>query len=268
MLTIIITYLAFGAFAGILAGLLGIGGGLVIVPIVSLTLLRGGVSPEHIQHLALGTSFSTIFFTSISSFMAHNRKGGVLWPVVFRLTPGIVLGVILGSYIAAMLNTLYLQIFFVCFLAYVSLQMILNVKPKSCRDLPSPTGIALTGGVIGVVSSLVGIGGGTITVPFLTWCNVPMHKSVGTSAAVGMPIALTGMISFIVSGCNVAGLPAYSLGYVYLPATLGIAAASMLTAPLGTALSHRLPVHILKKVFAGMLLIVGARMIWTLVSAQ
>lgn len=265
MVTTLSLYLVVGAFAGVLAGLLGVGGGLIIVPILNFTLSMQGMDADLIQHLALGTSLASIMFTSISSFRAHHARGAVLWSsVVFLLTPGIITGTLFGSWVAAGLSAFFLKAFFVCFLYYVAAQMLMNFKPKPSRELPARAGMFGVGNVIGVVSSLVGIGGGTLSVPFMTWCNVPMHKAIGTSAAVGFPIAVAGTIGYILNGLSVADLPEYSLGYVYLPGLFGIACASMLTAPLGVKLAHSLPVAKLKRVFAVLLLVMGTRMLISL----
>jgi uncharacterized membrane protein YfcA len=186
----------------------------------------------------------------------------VHWDIVKRITPGILLGTFGGTWIAAALSAGFLKAFFACFLYYVAAQMLLNFKPKPTRELPKTAGMAGVGGFIGVVSSLVGIGGGTLSVPFMTWCNVPMHHAIGTSAAIGFPIAVAGTLGYVVNGLDVIGLPALNLGYLNLPALFGIAAFSMLTAPLGARLAHRLPVVTLKRVFAVFLIFTASRMLW------
>ncbi len=262
MITTLLLYLLVGSFAGVLAGLLGVGGGLIIVPILNFTLSMQGMDENLIQHLALGTSLASIMFTSVSSFRAHHARGAVMWSdVVFPITPGIIVGTLIGSWIAAGLSAFFLKAFFVCFLYYVAAQMLLNFKPKPSRELPARKGMGLAGTVIGMVSSFVGIGGGTLSVPFMTWCNVPMHKAIGTSAAIGFPIAVAGTIGYIINGFSVADLPDYSFGYVYLPGLFGIACASMFTAPFGVKLAHSLPVPKLKRIFAVLLLVMGTRML-------
>lgn len=265
MLTTILLYLVVGAFAGILAGLLGVGGGLIIVPILNFTLAMQGIPDGLIQHLALGTSLASIMFTSVSSFRAHSKRGAVLWqPVVFRITPGIITGTLIGSWVAAGLSSTFLKGFFVCFLYWVAAQMLFNFKPKPSRDLPGNAGMFGVGNLIGAVSSLVGIGGGTLSVPFMAWCNVPIHTAIGTSAAIGFPIAVAGTIGYIFTGLSVPDMPAYTLGYIYIPGLIGIVAASMLTAPYGVRLSHSLPVPKLKRIFAVLLLVMATRMLWSL----
>ncbi len=260
----LLAYLAFGAVAGIIAGLLGVGGGIVVVPALVWFFTAQGFSPELIMQMALGTSLAAIAFTSVSSFRAHHRRGAVLWPIVRQITPGILVGTFAGTCVAARLSSGFLKGFFVCFLYYVSVQMLLNIKPKPTRQIPGRAGIFGVGLVIGVVSSLVGIGGGTMSVPFLVWCNVPIHIAVGTSAAIGFPIAVAGTIGYIINGLGAANLPPLSLGYISIPALVGVAAVSILTAPYGARLAHRLPVTTLKRFFAVFLLAMATRMLWSL----
>lgn len=262
MLTIIALYLGLGAVAGVLAGLLGIGGGLVIVPMLVFAFTWQGLPAEHMMHLALGTSLASIIFTAVSSFMAHHKRGAVRWEVVRRITPGIIIGTLAGTFLAAALSTTFLKIFFAIFLYFVAWQILSGRKPQPGRELPGHGGMLGIGGGIGVFSSLVGIGGGTLSVPFMLWCNIGLHQAIGTSAAIGFPIAVAGTIGYIFNGWPVADLPAWSLGYIYLPALAGIVAASVLTAPWGVRLAHSLPVAKLKKIFAILLLAVASRMLW------
>jgi uncharacterized membrane protein YfcA len=261
MLTIILIYLGLGVVVGVLAGLLGVGGGLIIVPMVVFTLTWQGVPSEFLMHLALGTSLASIIFTSVSSFWAHHKRGAVHWTVVRRIVLGILLGTFLGSCLAAQMSTNLLKGVFVVFLYYMGFQMLTNQKPKPTRALPGPVGMFAVGNGIGAVSALVGIGGGSLSVPFMVWCNMTVHDAIGTSAAIGFPIAVAGTVGYIVNGLNVPGLPAYSLGYVYLPALAGIVAASVFTAPLGVRLAHSLPVAKLKRVFALLLFGMGTKML-------
>lgn len=266
MLFSVAMYLGLGVVAGLLAGLLGIGGGLVIVPILFFTLTHAGLTHE-IMHLAIGTSFCTIIFTSLSNSLAQHRRGSVLWPAVRALSPGLVSGVLLGSSLAAGLKSVYLQGFFTIFLVYSAFNMMRGGgRPEGNRPLPGFVGMAGVGIGIGFLSSLVGIAGAPMTVPFLTWRGVSIRKAIGSAAAVGLPIALTGAVTYMYNGWNAPGLPAYSLGYVYLPAVLGIALPSVICAPLGAAWSHRLPVHTLKKIFAVFLLILALRMTWQILA--
>lgn len=264
MVQLVLMYVAVGAFIGVIAGLLGIGGGLVLVPLLVFAFTAQGVPYESVMHLALGTSMASIVFTSVSSFMGHHRKGAVRWDIVRRIVPGTLIGTFLGSCVAARVPTAFLSVLFVAFLYYVSLQMLMDRKPKPSRQLPGTLGMSGVGTGIGVVSSFVGIGGGALSVPFMTWCNVPMHHAIGTSAAIGFPIAIAGTVGYIVSGLHASALPQYSLGYVYLPALAGVVCASVLTAPVGVQLAHRLPVKILKQVFAVVLVIMGTRVLISL----
>jgi len=261
MVTIIVMYTAVGAVAGVLAGLLGIGGGLVIVPMLVYCYALQGVDHSIIMQVALGSSMASIMFTAVSSFMAHHRRGAVDWPIVRKITLGVLLGTFLGSCFAARLPTDFLKGFFVLFLYFVATQMLLGKKPKPTREIPGQIAMFGAGNVIGIFSSLVGIGGGTLSVPFMMWNNVPVHRAIGTSAAIGFPIAIAGTVGYVVNGLGVSSLPAYSLGFIYLPALAGIVAASVFTAPLGVRLAHHLPVDKLKRVFAFLLYVVATRML-------
>jgi uncharacterized protein len=264
MFQLLVLYSAVGAVAGVLAGLLGIGGGLVIVPILVFCFHLQAMPEALMMHLALGTSMASIAFTSVSSFRAHHKRGAVQWLVVRRIVLGIFTGTFLGSCVAARMSTHFLKGFFVVFLYYVAIQMIVDKKPKPSRQLPGKVGMFGVGNVIGAISSLVGIGGGTLSVPFMTWCNLTLHHAIGTSAAIGFPIAIAGAIGYIYNGFGHEGLPAYSFGFVYFPALLGIVLASVLTAPLGVRFAHSLPVSKLKRVFAFLLFVVATRMLWGL----
>jgi uncharacterized membrane protein YfcA len=264
MLSIVLMYMGAGAVAGLLAGLLGIGGGLVIVPMLVFCFSLEHIDPAVTMHLALGTSMASIIFTSVSSFWAHHKRGAVEWPLVRRIVLGIFVGTYLGSCLAARMSTGFLKGFFVIFLYYVASQMLLNKKPKPSRQLPGALGTFVVGNIIGAFSSLVGIGGGTLSVPFMTWCNIPVHRAIGTSAAIGFPIAIAGTVGYLFNGWNAEHLPPHSVGYIYLPALVGLVVTSVLTAPFGVRLAHSLPVNRLKKVFAILLYVVGTRMLVSL----
>lgn len=260
---ILVGYLLLGAVAGVLAGLLGVGGGLVIVPVLVALWKMDGLTAAHIMQLAVGTSLATIVFTSISSVRAHHRKGAVLWPAFWRLAPGVVIGAWLSAAVAVHLPGAALKDVFGVFELLVALQMGFGVRASAHRDLPGRWGMGLAGAVIGAVSSIIGIGGGTMTVPFLSWCSVSMQRAIGTSAACGLPIAVGGTLGYIAMGWGADGLPAWSAGYVYLPALLGISAASIVFAPLGAALAHRMSTQLLRRIFAGFLALLGVWMLST-----
>ena len=261
LLLTVIAYLLLGAVAGIIGGLLGLGGGIVIVPALLFLFIRQGFSAEIQMHLAVATSLATIIFTSIASAWSHHRHGAVYWRIVAFLVPGIVIGCVLGAITANHIRSESLRFIFGLFELLVAMQIGLGIKPPGHRDLPGNFGMVLAGGGIGTLSTILGIGGGTLTVPFLLWCNVNIRNAVATSAACGLPIAVAGTMSFIVTGWNQAALPAGSTGYVYWPAALAILIASVLTAPLGASLAHILPVTFLKRIFAIVLVIVGIRML-------
>lgn len=260
-----LSYLAVGAAAGLFAGLFGVGGGILIVPALTFLFADQHLPAPFILHLAIGTSLATIMFTSISSLRAHHGREAVDWQVFRHITPGILAGTLLGSWVAAQLSSRFLKGFFVAFLYYVALQMLLNRRPKPSRQLPGTGGMLCAGALIGGISSLVGIGGGSMSVPFLVWCNIAMHTAIGTSAAIGFPIALAGASGYVANGLAVKDLPPFTLGFVYLPALVGISVASILTAPLGARLAHTLPVPRLKKIFSLFLLVLATKMLLGLI---
>jgi uncharacterized protein len=263
----LLAYLVLGCVVGLFAGLLGIGGGGIMVPLLTTLFSAQRIAPEHVVHLALGTSLASIVLTSLASLRIHHQHGAVNWRIVRQITPGIGIGTLSGSFLAARTPPLPLAVFFSCFMAYVSLQMLRNMKPHPTRDLPGPLGIAAVGSGIGFVSALVAIGGGSLSVPFMTWCNIRMREAIGTSAAIGLPISLAGTLGYLINGWSSEPLPPYSVGYVYFPALLLISGASSVTAPVGARLAHRAPVALLKKTFAAVLLLLSAKMLATVISS-
>ncbi|MBE2259527.1 MAG: sulfite exporter TauE/SafE family protein [Candidatus Accumulibacter sp.] len=260
-----LAYIALGLFTGFFAGMLGIGGGLVMVPALTMMFaVQAGFPATEVLHLALGTSMAAILFTSLASLRAHHQHGAVLWKVVVQITPGILAGTLIGTLFAGSVPSRPLALFFMAFVCLVALQMILDLKPRPSRDLPGAVGVFGVGTGIGAISALVAIGGGSLTVPFLTWCNVRVQHAIGTSAAVGFPIAIGGSLGYIFNGWGHPGLPSGSLGFVYLPALLWLVPSSMLIAPLGARLAHRLPVATLKRLFAAILILLAAKMAWGL----
>ena len=254
-------YLLLGSFAGAIGGLLGMGGGLVIVPVLAALYHLQGFSADHVMQLAIGTSLATIAFTALSSSLAHHRRGAVNWPVVLQLSLGIAAGGWLGGVLAMWLGGALLAGLFGVFELVVAAQMTFNRLPSAHRGAPGTARNAVAGGVIGALSALLGIGGATLTVPWLVWHNIDMRRAVATSAACGLPIALVGMLGFAAVGWQRPGLPAGSTGYVYWPAVAMISVASVLTAPLGARLAHRLAPQRLRKVFAVFLALLGVSMI-------
>ena len=254
-------YLLIGAFAGLVAGLFGVGGGLIIVPILILSFTLQGLSTDVLTHLAIGTSLATIIVTSLSSVMAHHGKGAVDWDVFMKMAPGIVLGAWLGSLTADHLSGTVLQLLIGCLAILVALKMIFGLQTNSSGTLPGPPMLFVSGGVIGWVSTIFGIGGGSLSVPFFIRCNLVMQRAVATSSACGLPIAVAGAMGNMWQGWGETSLPSWSLGYVYLPAFLGIICTSAVCAKLGANLAHRLPGDKLKKLFALFLLAIGIQFI-------
>lgn len=258
----VVLLLLMGTGGGFAAGLLGVGGGMVLVPFVTMMFAAQGFPAEVVVHMAIATSLGTILFTSLSSVRAHHLHGAVRWPVVLLIAPGILLGSWIGPWIGKQLNTSLLALVFGLFVTFSATQMILNKKPPVGRELPKAPGMFAVGTIIGAVAGLVGAGGGFLSVPFMTWCNVKMHNAVATSAAIGFPIALSGTLSNIYFGWDTPNLPPLSLGYIYVPALLVISVASVAMAPVGARAAHRMPVLKLKRIFAMVLYCLAGYMLW------
>lgn len=261
----LLTYLLLGMGSGFVAGLFGVGGGLTIVPILLMLFQAQGFPETELMHLALGTAMATIVITSISSMRAHNKLGGVRWDIFRAMAPGLVLGTLVGSLFASRVPTHTMAIVFTGIVYWASLQMLLDIKPKPSRDLPGTAGLVGVGGLIGGVSSLVAAGGGFLSVPFMVLCNVNIRQAVGTSSALGFPIALAGVVGYIVGGWSIPDLPGPNMGFVYLPAFAGVVIATVFMAPVGARLAHRLPVKQLKRAFGVMLALLATKMLWNLI---
>jgi len=258
---LIFWFLLLGSFTGFAAGLLGIGGGMLMVPFITMLLSARGFPIDIVVKVAIATSLTTILFTSLSSVRAHHKRGAVRWEIVRTLAPGMVIGSILGAQVAHLLKGNVLAITFAVFVGVMATQMLFKREVRADRVLPGPRGMLAAGGGIGVLSAIVGAGGGFVTVPLLTRANVRIHEAVATSAACGFPIALAGTLGYIIAGWNLE-LPAGTVGYVYLPALVCIVATSMLTAPLGARAAHAMSVAGLKRVFALLLYALCAYMLW------
>ena len=260
---LIIQLALLGLGTGFLAGLLGIGGGMMMVPFITIILSGRGVGPDLAVKMAIATSMATIIFTSISSVRAHHQRGLVRWDLVKGLAPGIALGGALASVgVFAILKGSWLALFFAAFVSFSATQMFLDKKPAPTRQVPGTAGLIGAGGVIGFLSGLVGAGGGFVSVPFMTWCNVAIHNAVATSAALGFPIALVNVVGYVISGQGLQNPPPHSVGYIWLPALGVIAFCSVLTAPLGARAAHKLPVKQLKRVFSSILYVLAAYMLY------
>jgi len=257
-----VAYLILGAIAGFVAGLFGVGGGLLLVPVLLFLFDAQHFPPDQLMHLALGTSMAIILFTSLSSMRKHHQHGAVNWQVVLRITPGILLGTVIGTLAASSISTRGLGIFFTVFVYFAASQILLDARPHPSRQLPGAFGMTLAGVFTGCVSTLVSIGGGTITTPFLLWCNVTLRNAIGTSSAIGFPIAVGGFIGYVFIGMGVESLPDYSFGFVYLPAMLWVAIASIVSAPFGAKATHRMKTVVLRKMFALLLLALATKLLW------
>lgn len=263
----LITFLVIGALAGFAAGLFGVGGGTIIVPLLFIVFTQMGFPPDVIMHLALGTSLATIIVTSISSLMAHNKKGAVMWPVVKNLAPGLALGCFFGAGIAGLISGEHLQLIVGVFLLWVSYRMFTAGKRQRLAAakeghnpnmaLPSKPKQLAAGGVIGIASAIFGIGGGSLTVPYLTRYGVVMQKAVGTSAACGLPIAIAGALGYMVFGTQADIDVPNTIGFVHIYAFLGIGSMSFFTAKVGAKVAHMLSPALLKKCFAVLLVAIG-----------
>ncbi len=261
MLQEISIFLALGAVAGLTAGLFGVGGGLVIVPTLLWVFTSRGIDQSIVMHLSVGTSLATIIVTSLSSVYAHHRRKAVQWGLFLMLAPGIVIGAWIGAVTADMLSTVWLQRVFAVFVLLVATHLVLDIDWGKHRDLPGRVGMMLAGILIGTISSIVGIGGGSMTVPYLHWNGVDMRNAVATSSACGMPIALAGTVGFILTGWGEAALPSGSSGYVYWNAMPWIVVATFILAPIGARLAHSLPTATLRRLFAMLLFVMGINLI-------
>jgi len=262
-MTWIAIYFAVGAFIGFLAGLLGIGGGMTLVPVLAAMFTAQHFAPDHVVHLALGTGMASIMFTSSASVRAHHRLGGVDWSLVRRVGPAMVAGTLLSTALSAWIPQRALALAFSVIVYAGATQILLGRKPSAARTLPSTPALIAIGVAIGVVCGLVSAGGAFLTVPFMLFCGVSITTAIGTGAALGVPVAVMGTLGYVFSGWSVAGLPPLALGFVYGPALLGIVAGSVLTAPIGARTAHRLPVGILRRVFACLLYVLATKMLWT-----
>jgi len=260
----LLTLLAAGAVAGTAAGLLGIGGGVIIVPVLALVFASEQVNPDVLIKVAVGTSLATIMVTAISSIWAHHKRGAVRWPLVRTMTPGVVLGSLFGAWLADLIPGGWLTVAFIVFLFAVSLQMAWGPVGAG-RQLPGAWTLRGVSYTVGTISALMGIGGGALHVPYLSWCGVPVKQAIASAAAIGFPLALASTVGFVLTGLDESDLPPHSLGYINLPAFAGVVGASILFAPLGARLAHSLPDKLLKRTFAVFLMILALRMAYDLV---
>ena len=260
-MTWIIAYLLAGTVIGFFAGLLGIGGGMTLVPILAALFTAQQMAPEHVMHLALGTAMAGVLFTGSASVREHHKLGSVDWGVVKRLAPPMATGTLLSSLGAGWMPQRALALAFAVIVVGAATQIWIGKKPGPGRSLPGATGLWGVGLVIGVICGLVSAGGAFLSMPFMLWCGVPVRTAIGTGAALALPVALLGTLGFIASGWTATNLPDWSLGFVLLPALAGVVVASTFTAPLGARLAHRLPVATLRRLFAVVLYLLAAKMV-------
>jgi len=261
MFEIFIYCAIFGVFSGVISGLIGVGGGIVIVPFLAWLFTLYGMPAETIMQTAVATSLATIIITSIAAVYAQHKRGAVMWPVLWTLTPGIAVGAWFGADLAHYLTSNIMEIVFGSFLLLNGLRMAFTLKPKPHRKLPSTAPLFISGSIIGCFSTLVGIGGGAIVVPYMAWHNVVMKKAIAMGSACGLPIAIFGAISFMIIGLDASNLPESNIGYINIPAFCGIGLTTLFSTTLGVHFAHTLPTEILKKVFAVILLTVGVKML-------
>ena len=254
-------YLALGAFVGFSSGMLGIGGGSAMVPVLALIFAAKGFAPDHAVHLALGTGISTILFTSVVSVRSHHLRRSVNWRALRAMAPGVLAGTFAGALLAGQLDVRLLSIVFTALIYYFAFQMVRMQEPKPTAALPHAATMVGFGGFIGFISSLTATGGASVVVPFLVKHRMPIHEAIGTAAAVGWPVAVAGATGYVIAGWHIPGLPPHSVGYVYLPALFAVVAASVLTAPLGAAVAHRTAGPTLKRVFAAVLFTLATTML-------
>ena len=262
----IFAFLFLGVVVGFMAGLLGIGGGGIMVPTLTSIFLAQGIPVEQVVHMALGTAMASIIVTSFASMRAHHQKGAVMWNVVKVMAGGVIIGTFAATFLATYMKSAQLAIFFAIFMAYVSIQMAIDKKPKPSRELSSPPALFGAGTFIGVISALVSIGGGSLTVPYLIWQNVDLKRAIATSAAIGFPLSIAGTVGYILNGfLQSSNATEMMVGFVYMPAVILISIMSYFTAPFGAKMAHTLPVGKLKKIFALLLMALSIKMLTSVV---
>jgi uncharacterized membrane protein YfcA len=256
-------YTLAGALVGFLAGLLGIGGGMTLVPVLAALFLAQALTSDYNVHMALGTAMASIIFTSSASVREHHKHGAVDWQIVRRMVPGMLFGALISTVASGWIPQRTLALAFAAIVYAGATQIFLGTKPGAHATMPGALPVFGVGTVIGIISGLVSAGGTFLTVPFMLFCGVRMHTAIGTGAAIGIPVAMIGTIGYIVSGWRVAGLPPYSLGFVLLPALAMLVLGSVITAPIGARFAHRLPVPTLRRVFACLLYVLATKMVVT-----
>lgn len=259
----IISFLVLGSFVGVVSGLFGIGGG-IIVPVLTTIFLSNGIDEHNVVHMALGTSMAIIIVTSISSIKAQQKRKAIVWSVVKMMAPGIIIGTFIATFIASKLDSFYLSIIFAAFMFYSAIQMFVSKKPKPENKVFSNKTHLLSGGIIGALSSLVSIGGGILSVPYLLVQNIDIKRAIATSSAIGFPIAFSGTLGYIINGWSNTSMDTLTLGFVNLTAFACVALASFITAPIGVMLVHKININLMKKLFSLIPLGLSIKMILSL----
>lgn len=263
----ILVYILLGLFVGFMGGLLGVGGGGILVPLLTLSFVYQGFPASNVIHLALGTSLASMIFSSLASTRAHTRRGTVAWNIAYKLATGVLVSVFIVTRLALHVNSRYLALFFAFFMPLISVQMFMSWQPKVSQRPITSSGLFLAGTLIGAVSSLAAVGGGILTVMYLSARSMDMKNAVGTSAAIGVAISIAGTGAYITNGWSNTLHAPLTLGFIYVPAFVLISIASSLAAPYGVIWSHRLPEPHLRKLFALLCLILSARMLFSITSA-
>ena len=256
----IATYVLTGALVGFLAGLLGIGGGMTLVPILAALFTAQSLSTDHNVHLALATAMASAAFTSSASVREHHKHGAVDWTVVKRMVPGMMTGSLLSTFASGWISQRTLALAFSTIVFFAATQMLLGRKPHATRSLPTAVPMFIICTLIGVLSGLVSAGGTFLVMPVMLYCGVAMHTAFGCGAAIGIPVTIIGTLGYIAAGWHAKDLPEYHLGFVFLPALIALVAGSVFTAPIGARMAHRLPVATLKRIFAVLMYFLAAKM--------
>lgn len=260
---LILIYLALGACAGVIFGTLGVGGGLLIVPGLAWIFRLEHFPPDIVMHMAVGTSLAVMIISTIRAIIAHRRYETEFWSIYRRMLMGVIIGVIGGGILGHFLHSRMIAILFGAFVLFMAIQMFFtrSIDPK--RQLPGNVAMGVVGTLAGLLSGLLGIGGGVITIPYLTYCNIKMRQSLLVSIATALTVSLFGTFTVMITGLYAHDLPAWSSGYVYWPAWLGISIGTIFFVPLGVKLSYRLPIPVLKHVFAVFLLLIGVHLLFS-----
>lgn len=259
---IFIAFLLVGVIAGTISGLLGLGGGVIIVPLLKWIYTYLGFPSIYVMHMATGTALASMIFTSIASYLSHAKRGSSVLPILKRYAPGAAVGTVAGAIVADFLHSQILSVIFGILLLLIAIRIFFFRLRKSRGHLPKPLVGNSVFGAIGVISGLTGLGAGSLSIPFLNYCSVNMRRAVTVATALSILVGLVGAVSFMITGANEPGLPKYSVGYLYLPALLGIVLVSPIFARIGAAISHKLPVTILRMIFAVLLLVIGISMLF------